>query len=156
MPMTIKGIETNVQALLSAMKYNNNGVMQSRFTTVLPHPPYQDADFDGYPSICHYYAATENNYATVSQNRRIIEYTVEIWLITADTATQYSEMNILMDQVVQMFDESQDLSSTSLNLTKACDIMHPAPAGMQRVSTNDSEGVVGTIRLFCEADVAFR
>lgn len=148
--MTIQGIKTNVQVLLE----NTN-----EFVTVLPHPPSQEADFNGYPSAAHYYSDTENNYATVSQNRRVIEYVVELYLVTNEEtslATEFTEAYDLIDRIIQMFDESIDLSNSALGLARACDNVRPAPGELQRIDTKEGTGLMMTIRLFCEADISFR
>lgn len=148
--MTITNISTNVQTLLEDLDW---------LVTVLPHPPEKDDQFAGYPSVAHYYSSTENNYATVSQNRRVIEYIVELYLVTPMTtepADEFSQMYNHADNLIQMFDESIDLSSTSLGLPKACDIMRPVPGSLERITTNEGTGLMMTIRLVCEADVNFR
>lgn len=148
--MTIQGIKTNVQLILEDTGY---------FVTVLPHPPEQDSDFGGYPASAHYYADTESNYATVSQNRRVIEYIVELYLVvnTSTTpATEFTEAYTLIDNVIQRFDESIDLSDTTLGLARACDIMRPAPGELMRLNVTEGKGLMMTVRLFCESDVAFQ
>lgn len=148
--MTITGISTNVQALLDNMP---------ELVTVLAAPPTSSSNFAGYPSACHYYVNAESNYATVSQNRRVIEYVVELYVKTRNdtpTATELSRAYTLTDSVIQMFDESIDLSSVTLGLARACDIMRPTPANLERVQLGEGSGLMMTIRLFCEADVTFR
>jgi len=148
--MTIQGIRTNVQALLESSEL---------FTTVLPHPPKEDTNFGGFPSSCHYYDNTDPQYATVTQNRRVIQYTVELYMIQPKNVTpetEYQEAYDLIDSVIQLFDESIDLSSQTIPLARACDLMRPAPGEMQRVTTPEGDGLMCTIRLFCEADVSFR
>lgn len=150
MSMTITGIRNNVQALLEDT---------GKFATVLSHEPTDDVKFAGYPSASHYYAGSESGYATVSQNRRVYEYVVELYLVTneATTAeTEYGEVYALIDDIVQMFDESIDLSSSALSLSPACDIMRPTPSDLQRVRLDEGPGFVATIRLFCESDISFR
>ena len=58
--------------------------------------------------------------------------------------------------VIDKFDQSIDLSSTSLGLSRACDIMRPAPGSLEPVETDTGRGLKMTIRLFCEADITFR
>lgn len=153
--MTIKGIRDNVQALL---------VGTEKFKTVLPHPPTKDSDFAGYPSAAHYYVDADSNPATVSQHRRIYEYVVELYLVTnadTDSETEFEEAYDLTDDIMQMFDESIDLSEglgKTLDpiLTPACDIMRPTPSTLERITTNDGPGLLMTIRLFCEADTRYR
>lgn len=149
--MTISGIKDNVQALLVASDY---------FVDVQPAPQKGDEySFSGYPSVSHYYADTQSDFATVSQNRRVIEYVVEIILVTdqeTDVETEFAEAYDLIDNVMQLFDETIDLSSSSLSLSRACDIMRPAPGELLPAMTNKGEGLLMTIRLFCEADTRFR
>jgi len=151
--MSITKIKDNVQALLTATDY---------FVTVLPAAPSQQADFAGYPSACHYYIDTASDYATVSQNRRVIEYIVEMYLVTPTTVTlsdQFAQAYKLLDDVIDMFDHTIDLSEglgTTLGLTRACEVMRPAPGTMTRVTINDGPGLMLEIRLFCEIDKSFR
>lgn len=149
--MTIKGIRDNVQALLTASDY---------FVSVIPAPQKGEAyNFTGYPSVSHYYRDTQSDYATVSQNRRVIEYVIEMVLVVnkaTDVVTEFDEAYTLVDDVIQLLDESIDLSSAALSLTRACDIMRPAPGELLPTQTNKGEGLVMTIRLFCEADVRFK
>lgn len=148
--MTITGISTNVQAIISSLSW---------VVDCLPQEPEGEGDFSGYPSVCHYYTDTESNYATVSQNRRVIEYIVELYLITpsgTSSATELSEMYTHIDNLVQTLDESIDLSDTGLGLSPACDIMRPVPGTLERIKIKDGTGRMMTIRLFCEADVSFR
>lgn len=145
--MTITQIATNVQALLLSSNY---------FATVLAYPPNSAGEFAGYPSASHYYVNTANDPATVSQNRRVVEYHVEIWLPFDKVKTDFSPMYAQMDNVIQLFDQSIDLSSQSLSLSPACDILRPAPGGLERVTVNEGDFLIGTVRLFCEADVMFR
>lgn len=149
--MTINGIKTNVQALL---------VGSGLFSANSVQPAPQEGDsvlFDSYPAVSHYYHATTSDFATVSQNRRVIEYYVEIYLVTSETDSrvEFQKMYDLSDAVIQLFDNSRDLSSTSLGLTRACDIARPAGGEIMRVNTNDGVGLMMTIRLYCESDVAF-
>jgi len=148
--MTITGVSDNVQALLEAT---------DKFTNVFPHEPTDETKFTGYPSAAHYYMNTESSYATVSQNRRILEYIVELYM-QVDAATteadRYKEAYTLIDSIVQTFDESIDLSSDTIPLAKACDIMRPAPGELQQIKLDDGIGFVATIRLFCESDITFR
>ena len=147
--MTIVGIKDNVQALLTDM-----GV----FKDVQAAPQVSDqAQFSGYPSAVHYYNNTESDFATVSQNRRVIEYLVEVYLVTNETdpAIELAKMYELVDQTVQMFDVSRDLSSDSIPLDRACDILRPAAGQLQRVATSEGEGLMATIHLFCESDTSF-
>lgn len=161
--MTITGIKDNVQALLEALTWTTADGEIS-LNTVLPHPPSQESDFAGYPAAAHYYVDAEGNYATVSQNRRVLQYVVELYLVTngeTDIETELNEAYALTDAVMQMFDESIDLSeglgkTLTPALTRACDIMRPVQGPLERVTTNTGEGLLMTIRLFCEADVRFR
>lgn len=148
--MNITDISTNVQALLE----NTDD-----FVTILAHPPKDDTDFAGFPAVCHYYSTAESNFATVSQNRRVYEYVVELYLQTdASTTptTEYREAYALTDATMQMFDETIDLSSTALGLTRACDIMRPTPSELLPVQTNQGVALQMRLRLYCEADVSFR
>jgi len=148
--MNIATISTNVQAILDNLAWTN---------TVLPHPPAKNTDFNGYPSIAHYYQNTDSNYATVTQNRRTIEYVVELYLVTNEATTvaqEFAEMYIHTDNLIQTLDESIDLSSTALGLARACDIMRPVPGELARITTNEGEGLMMTIRLLCTADVSFK
>lgn len=148
--MTIQGISDNVQALL---------VDTGKFVTVLDWEPEKTSDFAGYPAASHYYVDTENDYATVSQNRRVIEYLVQIVLMGDEDTTPSdlkTQMYGLMDDIVQMFDETRDLSSSSPSLARACDIMRPAPGNLTKIVTNEGAGLLGEIRLYCEKDVTFR
>lgn len=148
--MTITGVRNNVQALL---------LDSDKFVTVLAHEPSEDNPFAGYPSVAHYYADAESNFATVSQNRRVLEYVVELYLVTNEATTlddEFKEAYALLDDVMQMFDESIDLSSASIPLARACDIMRPTPSTLTRINLPEGPGFVATIRLFCESDVVFR
>lgn len=152
--MTIAGISDNVQKLL---------VGSGKFVSVLPNPPTKDDDFDGFPSACHYYVDAESSYATVSQNQRVLEYVVELYLVTnkdTDEATRFAEMYDLIDYTMQMFDETIDLSeglgqTLSPALTRACDQMRATPSELTRINTDKGPGLMCTLRLFCMADVAF-
>lgn len=155
--MTIKKISQNIQSLLESLKGESN---ENVFVTVLSSPPESENSFNGYPAASHYYVNTDPTYATVSQNRRIIEYLVEIYVVS-DKATKMEDLLVdelypLADRVIQMFDESIDLSNSSLGLTKACDIMRPAPADITRIATEEGDGWQINVRLFCEADITFR
>lgn len=148
--MTITGIRNNVQSLLTNT---------TKFVTVLNHPPAQESDFAGFPSACHYYVDAESNYATVSQNRRVYEYVVELYIVTDATTTsevEFGEAYALMDSIMQMFDESIDLSSTTLGLARACDIMRPTPSTLERITTKEGEGLMMTLKIYCTADVSFK
>lgn len=151
--MTITHIKNNVQALLEET---------GRFRNVIAGPQDGEVVFTGYPSASHYYESTENNYATVSQNRRVIVYVIQMYVVTnEDIETEFDEAYDLMDEIIQMLDETIDLSeglgnSTDPVLTRACDIMRPVPGEFRRVPTNLGDGLELTIRLYCEADVAFR
>lgn len=145
--MTITGIRDNVQALL---------VNMGEFVDVIPHPEDDDHQFNGYPSVTHFYEESENNYATVSQNRRVNRYTVYIYVKPGDNEDAYERGEELMDKVIQMFDESIDLSSTALNLGRACDIMRPSPGAMTKDQTSAGEQVICEITLYCESDMTFR
>lgn len=154
--MTITGISTNVQALLTAMETSPGF---STFSTVLAGAPTKLSDFVGYPAACHYYQDAESQYATVSQNRRVIEYVVELYLVTNSTtpvATELQQAYSLSDSVMDMFDKSIDLSSTTLSLTRACDIMRPTPSTLERIETKEGRGLMMTVKLYCEADITFR
>lgn len=154
MPMNISGISTNVQTLLEGMNDPD-----PTFKTVLAAPPTQESDFEGYPSASHYYTNAESNYATVSQNRRVIEYVVELYIVpNTDTplATALTEAYALSDRVMDMFDHSIDLSSTDLGLSPACDIMRPTPGTLERIETNEGDGFMMTLRLYCEGDITYR
>lgn len=147
--MTITEISRNVQALL---------VESGLFVDVIPAP--QEGDtliFTGYPSAFHYYEYDEGNTATVSQNRDSINYTVQIVMHSDETVTkvqEFAEAYELIDESKQMFTKSRDL--TTLEYPRACDILRPVPGALSRVSTDLGDGLMATIRLTCEADVAFR
>lgn len=149
--MTIQGIATNVQALLQST---------ALFKTVLSAPPTDEVNFAGYPSACHYYTDAQSDYATVSQNRRVFQYTVELYIVANDDTTETqlftNEAYPLIDAIMQLFDASIDLSSQTLGLARACDILRPTPSRLERVTTPDGNGLMMTIHLFCEADIAFR
>lgn len=141
--MTIAGIQTAVQALL---------VSTNKFSTVLGAAPNSVEDFAGYPSAAHYYVDTQSDYATVSQNRRVITYAVDLYLVTNEATTLQEEFDqgyAHIDDVIQLFDESNDLNN-------ACDIMRPAPGQLVRVTLPEGTGLRMTITLYCEADVTFR
>lgn len=140
--MTISGISSAVQAIL---------VATDEFSTVLNHAPTSDENFDGYPAVFHYYNSAESNFATVSQNRRIIEYVVEVWIqsVAATESEKYLEAYTLMDTLMDVFDQAIDLNN-------ACDIMRPTPSNLERVALTEGEGFRAEIRLFCEADITFR
>lgn len=148
--MTINEIKNNVQALL-----NSTG----SFSTVLSAPPNAQESYAGYPAASHYFVAADSDYATVTQNRRRYEYLIEIIVMTTEatpTSTELNQIYTLTDSIVQLLEESIDLSSTALGLTKACDIMKVSPADLTRITTNEGVGLMMTVRLFCEADMAFR
>jgi len=156
MSMTINGIKTNVQSLLE-----NSGYFATNGTdfAVLPHAPKENTTFIGFPAACHYYNSGQPDYATVTQNRRVYEYLVELYLQVDDTTTAADEavqVNDLIDNIVNLFDESIDLSDSGLGLPPACDIMRPAAGELQKVETNDGTALMVTIHLFCEADITFR
>ena len=62
----------------------------------------------------------------------------------------------MMDDLMDLFDHSIDLSSSTIPLSPACDIMRPTPSVLERVTTPEGEGFRAEIRLFCEADITFR
>lgn len=154
MSMNITNISNNVQAILSAM---------DKFVDVIASPPEEyDEDqplkFTGYPSAMHYYENTDSSPATVTQNRRVIFYTVQIVMVIPSNANLTPAQKMLkayaiIDDVIQKFDESRDLSTDTL--PRACDIMRPVPGDLERISTTDGQGLMMTIRLACEADIAF-
>lgn len=147
--MTISDVSTNVQALLANM---------DNFVSVISHPPTEKSNFDGYPAAAHYYTDTQSDYATVSQNRRVLDYVVELYLVSSsDTsdATEFTEMYTLIDDVLNMFDRSRDLSDSSLSLARACDIMKPTPGALNRIETDAGTGLMCTLHLYPEADVTF-
>jgi hypothetical protein len=144
--MTITGIKDNVQALLDNM---------GDFVTVLPCPPTETDNFSGYPAASHYYENTDPQYATVSQNRRAIQYLVELYIVPdkeTTEATLFGEAYELIDKTIQMFDESRDLSNVGLSLPRACDMLRAAPSSLERISTAEGDGLMMTIRLTCEGD----
>lgn len=148
--MTISGVSTNVQALLADM---------SQLVTVIPHPPSKDVNFDGYPSAAHYYAGTQSNFATVTQNRRQIQYTIELYLVVNTETTpadEFAQAYSLIDAVVDMIDESVDLSSQILSLSPACQWVRPVPSTLERIETAEGVGLLATINLIAEDDIAFR
>jgi hypothetical protein len=139
--MTITGIRDNVQTLLEAT---------DEFVTILKAPPREGGDLEGYPAAIHYYNGTENDYATVSQNRRVINYAVDI-ILKADTATsaetELGEMYALADSIIQMFD-------TSNRLNAACDFLHPAPGDLERIQIGEGVGLKFTVNLYCRRDIS--
>ena len=149
--MTIQGISDNVDALLKA---------SDLFEDVEAAP--QEGDqmvFSGFPSVSHYYSGTDSDYSTNTQHRRSITYTVEAVIVSPDTVTpvqRFKDAYKLADDVIQLFDASRDLSSSELNLTRACDILQPVPGELMRVATNHGDGLMITITLVCTADVAHR
>lgn len=148
--MTIQGISTNVNALLAST---------NKFDCILSGYPTNESDVTSYPAAIHYYADGEAQYATVSQNRRVYEYMVDIILVvptTVSASTQFSQAYALIDEVINLFDQSIDLSSSTLSLSRACDIMRPAPGSLEPIETDTGKGLKMTIRLFCEADITFR
>lgn len=148
--MTISGVRDNVHALLQA---------SDKFVTVLAHEPSEDSPFAGYPSVAHYYVDAESNFATVSQNRRVLEYVIEIYMVTnaaTSADNEFKEAYALLDSTMQMFDESIDLSSPTIPLARACDIMRPTPSTLSRINLPEGPGFVANIRLFCESDITFR
>lgn len=148
--MTIAGISSNVDALLTNM---------DSFVTVLAAPPSKDEKFAGYPAASHYFLQAESDYATVSQNRRRYEYVVELYLVTNNdtpTSTELGEIYTLVEDTVQMFEESIDLSDSGLSLSPACDMLKVTPASLERITTPDGPGLMISIHLYCEADVSFR
>lgn len=151
MNMTIAGISANVDALLKSMTNFDSA-------SVLNHAPDDNETFGSYPAVAHYYTGTDPSYATVSQNRRVVDYIVEVYLIpdkATDGSTVFNDMYALVDDVLNKFDKSQDLSDSVTPLTRACDIMRPAPAQLERVETNEGVGLMCTIHLYCEADITF-
>jgi hypothetical protein len=154
--MNITNISTNVQAILES---SDVFAVVDEVKQVIPAPQEGESiQFDGYPAAFHYYENTESNPATVSQNRRVINYTVQIVIVTPDTVTSTEEFATAystIDTLIQKFDESRDLSIEG-SLPRACDIMRPVPGELTRVSTNLGDGLMATIRLACEADIKFR
>lgn len=149
--MKIVNISDNVQALLEH---------SDLFATVLPAPQEGDTVvFGGYPSVSHYYDGTASDFATSTQNRRAITHTVEIFLVTPDSVSivqEFRQAYEMTDKVLDIFDKSINLSSSELNLKRACDILRPVPAKPMRVSTNHGDGLMVTIDLVCEADISYR
>jgi hypothetical protein len=148
--MTIDNIADNVQTILENMS-------DPEFVDVLDHPQEENAQFNGYPSVSHFYERTESNYATVSQNRRVINYLIFVYVVTPeDEGAILRRTYNIVDKIVQRFDETTDLSDSELNLSRACDIMRPVPGEMGKITTDKGTGYLAEIRLFCEADVTFR
>lgn len=161
--MEITKISDNVQALLESTDY---------FVSVIPGPPegarvdedgnliLADNSFEGYPSASHYYVDTVGDYATVRQNRRVIQYIVELYIVpgnnTAFKDLLRTDSYPLIDNVMNLFDQSIALGNSDLDLTPACDILKPAPGRLDPVQTPEGKGVMMTITLYCEADVTFR
>lgn len=140
--MTITGIKDAVQALLAGT---------DDFVSVLPHPPKEDTTFGGFPSVCHYYSDSDTSVATVMENKRILEYVVELYLKVPATKTateEFAEAVGLIDTVMQLFDTSNDLNN-------ACDFLHPTPGRLERVTTAEGDALIMTFTLFCESDVTF-
>jgi len=144
MSMTIKGISDATQALLKSMT-------TPKFVDVFPAPESKDTKFTGYPSVVHFYENTENGYATVTQNRRVIKHNIYVYMVgVGDNEIEKWQNGIeMVDKIIQEFDESIDLGG-------ACDIMRPAPGEMSKASLGGGEGLIAEIILYCEADVTFR
>lgn len=141
--MTISGISTQVQTILDGT---------NSFETVLSAAPEESNDFAGFPSAAHYYSNTDNTYATVSQNRRSVHYTVELYIVPPGTVTQatlFTQAYALIDSIIQTFDESNDLNAET-------DFLRPVPGQLERIQTKDGDGLMMTINLICEKDVSFR
>lgn len=148
--MTITGLKTNIQALL-------DGMTDPNFVNVIAHPQDDESQFSGFPSVTHFYSNTISDYATVSQNRRVHQWSIYIYIVTPeDQGDIYTRAYDIVDRVVQMFDESIDLADSDLSLAKACDILRPVPGELGKFSTEQGEGLIAEINLYCEADVAFR
>lgn len=148
--MTISGISENIHTILTD---------SDLYVSVLAAPPTEDDNFSGYPSASHFFVGAESEYATVSQNRRRYEYVIETYLVTnsdTPTATELAEIYDLTDSLVQLLEESQDLSSASLGLIRACDMMRVSPSVLERVQTPEGTGLRLAVRLFCESDISFR
>ena len=145
MSMTIAGVSAAVQEILESVD------APVAFVDIQAAPESSDQHFNGYPSATHFYVNTENNYATVTQNRRVIQYNVYVYMVSnAKTEAQkWASGYAFVDSVIQKFDESIDLNG-------ACDIMRPAPGRMSKESLTNGEGLVAEIILYCEADVTFR
>lgn len=144
--MTLNGIRTNVQALL---------VDNDSFVTVLDAPPTGEDDFAGFPAAAHYMSDINSEYATVSQNRRTVEWNVELYLVTPSSVSasnQFQQMYTLVDAIIQMFDVTRDLSSTSLSLSPACMNLRAVPSRLERIDTKEGKGLMCTVSLFCEDD----
>lgn len=142
--MTIIGVSGAVQTLL-------NGLSDPDFVNVIPAPESEDSKFTGYPSARHFYQGTEPSYATVTQNRRVIEHSVFIYLLYVGKTEEEKWANATdkLDKVIQAFDESVDLNG-------ACDIMRPTPGRLSKVSVANGEALVAELTLYCEADLTFR
>ena len=148
--MKITDISNNVQTLLS-------NIADPSLVTVLPYPQDETNNFDGYPSATHFYTGTESDYATATQNKTIYKYSVFVYVFTnEDQAGLYTRAYNLMEDIVQMFAESIDLSSTVLGLARACDFLRPALGEMGTFTTGQGTGIVGEINLFCSADKTYR
>ena len=142
--MTIVGISDAVQTIL-------NGLTDPDFVDVIAAPESENSKFSGYPSARHFYIGTESSYATVTQNRRVIQHTVFVYLLFVGKteAEKWRNATGTLDKVIQKFDESIDLNG-------ACDIMRPAPGQLSKIDTQAGEGLIAEINLFCESDMTFR
>lgn len=151
--MKILNISNNVQALLEH---------SDLFVEVEPAPQDEEStqvEFEGYPSVSHYFSGATSEIATTSQNRRALTHTIEVFVVSAklvSRAEQLQKVYDITDKVMDIFDKSRDLSSAELNLPRACDLLRPAPAEPMRVSTNHGDGWMVTINLVCEADISNR
>lgn len=141
--MTIINIRDEIQTYLETIKTNGDAPLKD----ILKAPSSQESDFTGFPSVSHFYTNMENDYATVSQNRRVIEWTVLVYHFnTSSLSDGYGEIYGYMDTLIQKFDETQDLNG-------ACAELKPVPGSLEAASTDRGHYLVGEIRLMCEDDI---
>lgn len=143
--MTIRQIKTNVQEILENT---------DTFVDVLAAPQEGETlQFNGYPSAFHYYENTDPSVSTITQNRREIQYTVNIVMVRPgdEAESEFDAAYELIDSILQTFDASVNLKVG--DQPRACDILRPVPGELARVQTNDGLGLMATIRLTCAADV---
>lgn len=105
-------------------------------------------EFSGYPAVTVAPSDVESDYATVVQNMRTYAFAVDIYYPIADPnsvagyAEGFAAMRGLMDNVVDAFDNSDDLHN-------ACQILRPAPSSWQVVETAASVMVSARVHLKC-------
>lgn len=141
--MTIKNLKTEIQSYLEQIKSDGDVPLKD----ILTAPADQNTDFSGFPSVSHMYTNMESDYATVSQNRRVVEWTLLVYHLSTTSLTDgYDDIYGYMDTLIQKFDETQDLNG-------ACVELRPVPGSLDAASTDRGHQLVGEIRLMCEDDV---